>query len=153
MRRPRVALVGTRRAKPADADGHEPRPARSESDVFTRHPLNPILEAEDLPFDANAVFNPGATIVDGGETLLLVRIEDRRGLSHLHVARSKDGVTNWRVEEKPLLSPEPGSVASAWGYEDARLVHCRGDSAVGSSRARRSVPVGRACTSRRRATS
>ena len=53
------------------------------SDIFTRHPSNPIITADQLPYRANSVFNPGAGLV-GGETLLLVRVEDLRGISHLH---------------------------------------------------------------------
>ncbi len=107
-----------------ETDGHRTGPISVAEEIFERHPSNPIITAADLPFEANVVFNPGATLVDGGQSLLLLRVEDRRGLSHLHVARSDDGVSGWRVEERPLLSPEPGSVASVWGYEDPRLVHC-----------------------------
>ena len=49
----------------------------------------------------------------------------RRGLSHLHVARSTGRCRRVASRtSKPLLSPEPGSTASAWGYEDARVVRC-----------------------------
>jgi predicted GH43/DUF377 family glycosyl hydrolase len=48
------------------------------------------------------VFNAGATKV-GDETLLLMRVEDRRGISHLTVARSKDGITNWKIDSEPTL--------------------------------------------------
>ena len=40
---------------------------------------------------------PGAARV-GDETILLVRVEDLRGISQLHVARSTDGVTDWRFD-------------------------------------------------------
>ena len=53
-------------------------------------PTNPILTAADVPYPANSVFNPGAARV-GDETILLVRVEDLRGISQLHVARSADG--------------------------------------------------------------
>ena len=43
-------------------------------DVFTRHPNNPIITVDQLPFRANSVFDPGAGLV-GGETLLLIRVE------------------------------------------------------------------------------
>ncbi len=36
-----------------------------------------------------------------------LRVEDLRGISHLHVARSRDGVTDWRFDPEPLLAPEP----------------------------------------------
>lgn len=47
--------------------------------LFTRHPLNPIITAADLPYPANAVFNPGAARVNG-DTVLLLRVEDLRGI-------------------------------------------------------------------------
>ena len=92
----------------------------SHSELFRRDPANPILTANDWPYQINSVFNPGATVHDG-ETVLLCRVEDRRGLSHLTVARSPDGVHGWRVEAKPLLSEDPADPASLWGVEDARI--------------------------------
>jgi predicted GH43/DUF377 family glycosyl hydrolase len=92
----------------------------SHSELFRRNPANPILTANDWPYQINTVFNPGATVHDG-ETVLLCRVEDRRGLSHLTVARSPDGVHGWRVDAKPLLSDDPADQASLWGVEDCRL--------------------------------
>src|SRR5262249_51202006 len=60
--------------------------------LFSRHPKNPILSAADWPYDINSVFNAGATLLADGTTLLLCRVEDRRGHSHLCAARSKNGV-------------------------------------------------------------
>ena len=58
----------------------------------------------------------------GEETILLVRVEDRRGHSHLTVARSSDGVSNWRIDPKPSFAPDPANYPEeAWGVEDARL--------------------------------
>jgi predicted GH43/DUF377 family glycosyl hydrolase len=86
-----------------------------------RSPANPILTAADLPYAANTVFNPGATRV-GDETLLLVRVEDLRGISHLHVARSTDGETNWRFDPEPLLKADVDrDPEETWGCEDPRL--------------------------------
>jgi predicted GH43/DUF377 family glycosyl hydrolase len=91
------------------------------SDIFTRHPLNPIITADDLPYRANSVFNPGVGLV-GGETLLLIRVEDLRGISHLLAARSTDGVTNWQFDTTPLIAPEPDThPEEIWGCEDPRL--------------------------------
>lgn len=90
-------------------------------DIFTRHPANPILTADSLPYRANSVFNPGAGRV-GGDTLLLVRVEDLRGISHLIAARSADGVTDWRFDARPLIAPDPERhPEEIWGCEDARL--------------------------------
>ena len=89
--------------------------------LFERSPRNPILTVEDLPYPANAIFNPGAAQV-GAETLLLVRVEDLRGISQLHVARSVDGVTEWRFDAAPLLASEPDRYPEEiWGCEDPRL--------------------------------
>ena len=51
--------------------------------LFVRHGGNPILTAADWPYPINSVFNPGATLLQDGTTLLLCRVEDRRGHSHL----------------------------------------------------------------------
>jgi predicted GH43/DUF377 family glycosyl hydrolase len=89
--------------------------------LFVRSSANPILRAADLPYAANSVFNPGATAV-GDETLLLVRIEDLRGISHLHVARSADGEHDWRFDPEPLLQAEVDrDPEETWGCEDPRL--------------------------------
>ena len=53
------------------------------ADLFERHPLNPILTVKDLGYPANAVFNAAAAQVDG-ETVLLARVEDKRGLTPPH---------------------------------------------------------------------
>jgi beta-1,2-mannobiose phosphorylase / 1,2-beta-oligomannan phosphorylase len=91
-------------------------------ELFRRDPANPILTASDWPYQINTVFNPGATSHDG-ETVLLCRVEDRRGLSHLTVARSPDGVHGWRVEPKPLLADDPADQTSLWGVEDCRITY------------------------------
>ena len=88
--------------------------------MFQRYRGNPILSPNRWPYTVNAVMNAGAAEVNG-TTVLLCRVEDRRGLSHLAVARSADGLSNWVVEQPPLLEPEPGVVHDSWGLEDARL--------------------------------
>ncbi len=93
----------------------------SERELFHRHPANPILTAEDWPYPVNAVFNPAAAHVDG-VTVVLARVEDRTGLSHLSVARSVDGIGGWTVEPEPLLAPTDGAESEQWGFEDPRVV-------------------------------
>jgi predicted GH43/DUF377 family glycosyl hydrolase len=89
--------------------------------LFQRSPANPILTAADVPYPANSVFNPGAARV-GNETILLARIEDMRGISALHVARSPDGVADWRFDPEPLLRPDVEHYPEEiWGCEDPRL--------------------------------
>jgi predicted GH43/DUF377 family glycosyl hydrolase len=90
-------------------------------ELFQRHPANPMLTARDWPYPAHTVFNAGACQV-GEETVLLVRVEDRRGHSHLTVARSHDGHSNWHVDPKPSFVPDPlNHPEEAWGVEDPRL--------------------------------
>lgn len=91
------------------------------SQLFTRHPANPILTASDWPTDVNVVFNPGAVSL-ASETVLLVRVEARTGISHIAVARSDDGVGGWRIDPEPLLMPVPENEGECWGFEDARAV-------------------------------
>ncbi|MEO6714571.1 MAG: hypothetical protein ABIM89_14215 [Mycobacteriales bacterium] len=95
--------------------------SRITSDVlFSRHPGNPVLQPSRWPYTINAVMNAGATIVDG-ETVLVCRVEDRRGISHLTVARSRDGKNNWVVDHEPLLSPADDHPEEMWGVEDPRI--------------------------------
>ena len=92
----------------------------SARELFQRHAGNPILTAADWPYPVNAVFNPAAAAANG-ETVLLARVEDRRGISHLTVARSVNGLDGWSVEPEPLLAPD-GETSEQWGFEDARVV-------------------------------
>jgi predicted GH43/DUF377 family glycosyl hydrolase len=96
--------------------------------LFTRYPGNPILRAKDIPYPANSVFNPGA-VKFGKDSLLLMRVEDRRGLSHLSVARSRDGFSDWRVDPRPTLPADPeGHPEELWGIEDPRICRIEGES-------------------------
>ena len=91
-------------------------------DLLHRHKLNPILTAADWPYPANSVFNPAATLLPDGTTLLLCRVEDRRGLSHLCAARSANGVDQWQIDTQPTLLPDPDSFPEElWGIEDPRI--------------------------------
>ena len=90
------------------------------SELFHRHPSNPLLTAADWPYAVNSVFNPAAAQVNG-ETVILARFEDLRGISHLTVARSANGVDGWAIEPEPLLVAA-GASTEQWGFEDARVV-------------------------------
>ena len=90
--------------------------------LFVRSEHNPLLRAEDWPYPVNTVFNAGAVRLRSGETLLLARCEDLRGLSHLCAARSADGVTNWRVDPEPTFLPDLKNYPEElWGMEDPRI--------------------------------
>jgi predicted GH43/DUF377 family glycosyl hydrolase len=95
-------------------------PVHGGRELFERSAANPLLRAEQWPYPINTVFNPGAALVDG-ETVLVCRVEDRRGISHLTVARSPDGIAGWRVDEQPLILDDPACHVSRWGVEDCRV--------------------------------
>jgi predicted GH43/DUF377 family glycosyl hydrolase len=92
----------------------------SARELFERYPGNPLLTSADWPYTVNAVFNPGVTRLDG-ETVLLARVEDRSGMSHLCVARSRDGVTDWTIDAHARLLPDLESDAERYGIEDPRI--------------------------------
>ena len=90
-------------------------------ELFKRASNNPILTVRDWPYPANSVFNPAATMYKG-KVLLLARVEDRRGFSHLTKAVSDDGISNWVIDEKPTLEPDPDRFPEEeWGIEDPRI--------------------------------
>ncbi|HON10297.1 MAG TPA: hypothetical protein PLE24_05475, partial [Chitinispirillaceae bacterium] len=79
--------------------------------VFNRSGHNPLITAADLPFPASAVMNAGAVEHDGG-------------MSNIHVARSRNGVTDWQVDPRPLIRRgEKQWRYEEWGCEDARVVY------------------------------
>jgi predicted GH43/DUF377 family glycosyl hydrolase len=93
-------------------------------ELFRRQNTNPILSAADWPYPVNSVFNPGATLLPDGTTLLLCRVEDRRGHSHLTVARSVNGVDNWQIESQPTFRANPEQFPEElWGIEDPRITY------------------------------
>ena len=90
--------------------------------LFERHGGNPILTAADWPYPAHTVFNAGATLLRDGTTLLLCRVEDRRGHSHLCAARSKNGIDGWVIDAQPTFRPQPEvHHEELWGVEDPRI--------------------------------
>jgi predicted GH43/DUF377 family glycosyl hydrolase len=92
--------------------------------LFTRHSNNPILTRQDWPYPINSVFNAGATLLPDGDTLLLCRVEDRRGLSHLCAARSANGIDGWRIDSRPTLMSNPTEYPEEiWGIEDPRITY------------------------------
>src|SRR5205823_14213249 len=92
--------------------------------LFHRHRANPILTGKDWPYSINSVFNAGATLLPDGSTLLLCRVEDRRGLSHFCVARSVNGVDEWQIDREPTLLPNAEQYPEElWGIEDPRITY------------------------------
>jgi len=96
----------------------------AEDSLFTRHSGNPILSRKDWPYPVNSVFNAGAVVLDDGDTLLLCRVEDRRGLSHLCSARSANGIDGWHIDAQPTLTASPIEYPEEiWGIEDPRITY------------------------------
>jgi predicted GH43/DUF377 family glycosyl hydrolase len=94
------------------------------TDLFQRHKLNPILTAANWPYQVNSVFNPGATLLADGTTLLLCRVEDRRGHSHLCAARSANGFDDWQIDSQPTFMADPERYPDElWGVEDPRITY------------------------------
>jgi len=94
------------------------------AELFQRYLPNPILRAENWPYRVNSVFNPAATLLADGTTLLLCRVEDRRGHSHFCAARSADGRVNWQIDASPTLRPDPEHhPEELWGIEDPRITY------------------------------
>lgn len=92
-------------------------------ELFQRYPKNPILTAKDWPYPVHTVFNPAATMFHG-KVLLLARVEDRRGFSHLTKAISDDGIGNWQIDAVPTLEPDPANYPEErWGIEDPRITY------------------------------
>ena len=91
--------------------------------LFHRYGANPILTGKDWPYSMNSVFNAGATMLPDGSTLLLCRVEDRRGLSHLCAARSLNGIDGWQIDRQPTLMPSTEHPEELWGIEDPRITH------------------------------
>ena len=90
--------------------------------LFRRLDKNPILTSADWPYPVHSVFNPGAVRLPDGTTLLLCRVEDRRGHSHLCAARSANGVDGWVVDPEPTLRADPKNYPEElWGIEDPRI--------------------------------
>ncbi len=99
-----------------DQNGHEV--------LFHRHPGNPILSPSDWPYPVNSVFNCGATKLPDQTTLLLCRVEDRSGRSHLCAARSRDGFSGWVIDPQPTLLPDVARFPEeVWGIEDPRITY------------------------------
>ncbi|MGO8773214.1 MAG: glycosidase [Terracidiphilus sp.] len=118
---PSIPLIESR--EPSIQDELHPGPC-VDHPLFKRYSGNPILSREHWPYPINSVFNAGAVSLAGGETLLLCRVEDRTGLSHLCAARSSNGVDNWQIDPQPTLTPDPLEYPEEiWGIEDPRITY------------------------------
>lgn len=81
---------------------------RLEKELLIRYTQNPILNFKDVPYNCNAIYNPGA-VKFGEKYLLLPRVEDGRRDNKLHVALSDDGI-NYELspEHIPMIPTNDG---------------------------------------------
>ena len=89
-------------------------------ELFSRFDGNPIIKPADFSRMVNAAFNPAAVSFEG-QTLLLIRVEDRTGLSRLVVATSDDGFTDWQIDIDRGIAPDLDRFEEQWGVEDPRI--------------------------------
>ena len=68
-----------------------------------RHPKNPIITKDDIPFDAECVFNSGA-VMHNGEIVMIVNCWDTNWTPHFLVGRSKDGI-HFDISDKNIAHP------------------------------------------------
>jgi predicted GH43/DUF377 family glycosyl hydrolase len=100
---------------------------RPRTDLFKRYKGNPILVPSMWPYRINSAFNAGATIYKD-KVLLLVRVEDMRGFSHLSKAVSKNGLIDWEIDSMPTFAPDAENYPEDhYGVEDPRIIKLEND--------------------------
>ncbi len=88
-------------------------------EIFKRHPDNPILTAEDVPYASTLVFNAGVTHYQGCYVMVFRNDygghpgSDQFEGTNLGLAFSDDGIT-WDVKPEPWM---------AWGTEEIHRVY------------------------------
>ena len=70
--------------------------------LFILHNTNSIIQAKGITYQPNSAFNAGANCF-GYDTLLSIRMKDRRGISHLPAAHSRDCITDLRINPDTTL--------------------------------------------------
>jgi len=89
---------------------------------FKKYNGNPIIRREDVPYPCNTVFNAAACKY-GDEYILLLRVEDLEGRSHLTLARSRDGI-GFTIDRMPWVIPSQDlyyEPYERYGVEDPRI--------------------------------
>lgn len=86
-------------------------------ELFIRYKANSTIQATGITCQPNTVFNAGANCF-GDDTLLSVRMEDRREISDLVAVHSRDSVTNWGIDSSPNMLASSGKYP--WGGYGAK---------------------------------
>ncbi|CAN5531240.1 glycoside hydrolase family 130 protein [soil metagenome] len=88
---------------------------------FVRLSDKPILGPRAGKFDSAGAFNPAATLLANGQTVLLYRGQDEKGVSRIGYAISSNGI-DFAADVKPVIAPSAEQDEDAKdGIEDARL--------------------------------
>lgn len=96
--------------------------------LVRRYSGNPIITAKDMPYLANSVFNAAAAKYKG-RYVLLFRVEDLTGRSHLAVAFSDDGY-HFEIRKEPAMLPaveEPYKTYEELSVSDPRVTQMGDD--------------------------
>jgi predicted GH43/DUF377 family glycosyl hydrolase len=90
--------------------------------LFKRYKENPIFMPSKWPYKVNSVFNAGAVMFEN-KFLLMARVEDMKGFSHLCKATSPNGFTDWEIDNTPTFSSRTEDFPEEkYGVEDPRIV-------------------------------
>lgn len=94
-------------------------------ELLKRYSQNPILTHKDLPYNINAIYNPGA-VKFGDKYVLVPRVEYGNRDNNLHVAMSDNGI-DFKVRPEPIHVPgtEDELVWEKHRY-DPRVTHLEG---------------------------
>ena len=85
---------------------------------FKRLSVKPILGPRAGRFDSAGAFNPAATLLKNGHTVLLYRGQDALGVSRIGFAESSNGI-DFVADDKAVIAPNLDDDKD--GVEDARL--------------------------------
>lgn len=99
----------------------EPLLRYADNPILTCHQVNDVWREPHLR--TTTVHNAGVTVDPRtGETVMLFRSHLRSGISVIGLARSEGGVSGWRVEPRPVLTPATGDDVFGPGVEPAAIV-------------------------------
>ncbi|NOZ63223.1 MAG: glycosidase [Calditrichaeota bacterium] len=98
------------------------------SKPLIRYAQNPILTPNQInavwskpEWQVVTVHNAGVTTL-GDETIMLFRSHLRCGISVLGLAKSKNGVDDWKIHPQPVLKPATGNDDFAPGTDSGQLI-------------------------------
>jgi predicted GH43/DUF377 family glycosyl hydrolase len=95
---------------------------------FSRYVRNPVVHARMVNkvwkaphLQVKTVHNAGITVFND-EVIMLFRSHLRNGISILGIARSQDGLTDWRIDERPAMMPCGRNDVFAYGVDTEAII-------------------------------